>query len=173
MSLFRKLVGDFGQIKLPLLPHDRQILAPKTVRNLQPVSIWCDEISYAIVCSEYNSLFAGEGTERVTHLNTVATQLGARCWQEIFPFIPSLFWCISWRVLSHDDAAAIPIIGLSFLYKSDLGMLATKKEDVVFFRIEPTRRCCIFSPSAPLGQPVDLRFAERQMSEHGWKRDIV
>jgi hypothetical protein len=160
-------------IAFPSPPGVREALAPRTVRDLLPISIWCDAASCALIRAAYETRFAGRGAERVTHLNSVAQKVGARHWEDVFPYIPSTFWCISWRSLTQDEAASLPIVVLSFLYQSDLGMLATDTEDVVLLGIEPTRRCGILPPFAPIGGHIDLNLAESQMRNSGWKCDVM
>ena len=149
IHFIRRLLGGAKaerRIVFPSPASVRELLAPRTVRDLLPISVWCDAASCALIRAAYDSLLIGQGAERVTHLNDVADQINARYWQELFAFIPSPIWCVSWRSLTQDEAVSLPIIGQSFLRQSDLGMLATTAEDVVLFRIQPTRRCGILPP---------------------------
>ncbi len=176
MSFLSRLFGredNAGDITLPLPRNVREVLAPRTVRDLLAVSVWCDDSTCSLIRQAYNELFPGEGKERITHLNQVARKVSAKSWQEVFPFIPSLFWCICYRSLSPDEARTIPIIGRSFVHDGSLGLLTTKAEDVIFMRIQPTRRCGIIPPFAPIGEPFDIRFAKNQMKNDGWKNGKV
>jgi hypothetical protein len=185
MSFLHKLFGiDGGRSRLSVtFPVDlgKQPL-PKNPRDLLPVSLWCDESSFYRVVRAYDdlfSLFSNEfkenvkAEEKVTYLNKIARAMTATYWQEVIPFIPSAYWIICWRPLSSEEAASIPLIGSSVVLQEDIGMLTNESEDVVFLRIEPTRRSGVFPPNSPIGKPFDLDYAESQIQRHGWKRGMI
>jgi hypothetical protein len=176
MGFLRKLFGineEERRISVPFPVDSRKLAFGMGPRDIAPVSLWCDEGSYSRVIRAYDNLLVGEGLEQVTYLNKIARDVSAKYWQEVFPFISSLYWAICWRSLSHDESASIPFIGQEFFFQSDLGLIATKSGDVIFLRIQPTRRCEILPPCSSINAPFDLNYAERQMRRHGWKRGTL
>jgi hypothetical protein len=135
--------------------------------------LYCDTDSFGRVVTAYDSYIQGEGRERVSHLNEIAQKVKARYWQEVFPFISGPCWGVLTRPISTEEAARVPQICLRFFWESDLGMLTSDSGDMVYLRIEPTRRCDIFIPFSPLGTPIDVDFAETAMARYNWKRGWI
>ena len=162
MGFFSRLFSGEKTTSLPSSP-------PRTVRDLLPVSLYCNKNSFDLTVNSYNNIYANAGNEKVTHLNSLVKETSY--WGEVFPFISGPFWGLLTRPISTDEADLIPRIGLNFLYDSSLGMMISKSGDLIFLNIKPTRRSGIFFPGATIDTGIDIRFAKAQMGRNGWKTE--
>lgn len=144
-------------------------MMPYDLRHLIPVSLYCDVESYELVVNVYDEIAEGAGKSNVKHLNSFVSD--SSHWGQLSPLILGPYWGILTRTITPQEATDIARIGLNFFYDASLGMLISKKRDLIFLRINPTRRNGIFLPGATIQSGFDVEYAKCQMAKHGWKTE--